>query len=171
MSIFKRVRAWLRGGAWRLRRVQRATRYLMAHVGMTGWCDCVATRDGDGRAGYLLVIHTHQRIPAVCREELRCYFRRKLVQLGELGAVPLLLFIRDADDLARAHRQVAEVSSARIASVMAAANVSAQDAAPPERLAELRLTLRERLARRRQGREDSAYVPAVAAPLTDLGGL
>lgn len=172
MNIIKRVRVLLRTSASRLKRIERATHYLMNHVGMIGWCECVATHDADGRAGYLLIVHTHQRIPSVDREEFRRYFRRKLFDLGELGSMSLMLFIRDADDLTRARHQVTRISSTRIASVIAAANDYPTDFVASARLAEMRVIVRERLATRRQQREkETAYVPLVAAPLTDLGAL
>jgi len=168
-TIIKRAWARLLGGAPRLRRLEKATRYLMAHVRLSGRCECLEAHDAEGRAGCVLLIHTPLRIPAAEREQFRRYFQRKLGELGELGPKPLMLVIRDGEDIARARQQAGEVSSTRIASVIAAANDTPMEFVPSEQLARLRGVVRERLAERRQQRGESAYVPL--SPLTDLGAL
>lgn len=149
-----------------LRRLQGAAQYVMRHVGMAGRAECLFTRSGDGRVGIMLVIQTPQQVPAVAREELQQYFRRKLVELGELRGQPFRLLIRDADDLSLAHRSRADSTSARIASIIAAANQRAEAGAPADQLADLRLAVRQRISERRRAREESDF-----APLTDLGTL
>ena len=87
---------------------------------MTGRIECLATRDTEGRAGFVLLVHTVQHIPQPAREEIRLFVRRKLTELGELRGEHFMLTIRDGNDLSHAHRAHSDSSSARIASVVAA---------------------------------------------------
>ena len=84
MQFIERVRARFRSPATRLRRLRAASAYVMRHVGMAGRIECLATRDTEGRAGFVLLVHTVQHIPQPAREEIRLFFRRKLTELGEL---------------------------------------------------------------------------------------
>lgn len=172
MSVFKRVRGFLRGRTARLRRLKQGALYLMKHVQMTGYCECFVTRDADDQPGYLLIVNTHQIIPVSDRELIQSYFRRKLAEFGETGSLPLLVTLRDGDDLAHAMQQPpALASSARIASIIAAANQGSPEG-PPSQLLRQR---REDLAAERKHRfEDSGggdYEPKQEMPMTDLGSL
>ena len=171
MQFIERVRARFRSPATRLRRLRAASAYIMRHVGMAGRIDCLATRDTEGRAGFMLVVHTAQHIPQPAREEIRLYFRRKLTELGELRGENFMLTIRDGDDLSYAHRAHADSSSARIASVVAAANHEDEHALPADQLADLRSAVRQRLSERREARGHTGYAPLHPASLTDLGSL
>ena len=80
---------------------------------------------------------------------------------------PFRLLIRDGEEQSLAHRARADSSSARIATLIAAANQRPEADAPAEQLlADLRTTVRQRTHARRQARADSDY-----APMTDLGTL
>jgi hypothetical protein len=187
MSVFKRVGDLFRGRTARLRRLKQGALYLMKHVQMTGYCECLGTRDADDQAGYLLVVNTHQIIPVAERELIQSYFRRKLAEFGETGSLPLMVVVRDGDDLSRAAQPAALASSARIASIIVASNQSAPEG-PSSQLLRQR---REDLAAERKHRfgegeaeadeaqaqaqaeaqaEADAYVPAREMPLTDLMG-
>ena len=154
-----------------MRRLHAAGQYVMRHVGMVGRVRCLATRDGEGRAGVLMVIDTPQQVPGVARDEIQLYFRRKLAELGELNGRRFQLLIRDAEDQSLAHRARADSSSARIASIIAAANHHDSAHAASTQLAHLRTSVRKRTRERRQARIDSDYAPLTPAPLTDLGVL
>jgi len=168
MSVFKRVRGVLRGRTSRLQRLKQGTLYLMKHVQMTGYCECLCTHDVDDQPGYLLIVNTSQIIPAPERELFQTYFRRKLADMGEIGALPLMVVVRDGDDLSRSS-QPGPVSSARIASVIAASNQTSADGPPSEQLRQRR----EDLAAGRKHRfedsdTDNSYEPKQDAPMTDL---
>lgn len=154
-----------------LRRLHAAGQYVMRHVGLVGRVRCLATRDGDGRPGVLMVIDTPQQVPGAARDEIQLYFRRKLAELGELNGRRFQLLIRDAEDQSLAHRARADSSSARVASIIAAANHRDADDAPSTQLADLRTSVRQRMHDRRQARPDSDYAPLTPAPLTDIGVL
>jgi hypothetical protein len=171
MQFIQRILTRLRSPAAQLRRVRAASAYIMRHVGMTGRVDCLGTRDADGRPGFILMVQTPQCIPGAAREEIRQFFRRKLTELGELRGQPFMLLIRDAEDLSLAHRAPANSSSARIASVVAAANDEVERGLPAEQLADLRSVVRQRLSERRRERGDSDYAPLRPVPLTALGSL
>lgn len=169
MQFIQRLRQRFQSSETELRRLRAASVYVMRHVGMVGRVESLATRDADGRTGILLIVRTPQHVPPAAREEIQQYFRRKLVELGELRSQPFKLLIRDTDDLSLAHRARADSNSARIASVIAAANQKAPAHAPAEQLAGLRTAVQRRLRERRQARGDSEYAPL--APLTDIGAL
>ena len=115
----------------------------------------------------MLVIQTPQVVPAAAREEMQQYFRRKLMELGELRGEPFRLLIRDGEEQSLAHRARADSSSARIATLIAGANKRPEADAPAEQLlADLRTTVRQRTHERRQARAGSDY-----APMTNLGTL
>jgi hypothetical protein len=143
----------------------------MNHVGMSGRVECLVSCNVEGRSGFVLRLTTFQRIPNEAREEIQHYFRRKLDQLGELQGAPLLLLIQDAEDQAHARHANRSISSGRVASVVAAANMD-QDppSLPADRLDDLRRDVRRRL-RERRGKRQSDYSPLGAMPLTDLGAL
>ncbi|QTD46939.1 hypothetical protein [Ottowia testudinis] len=166
MQFIHRLRRRFQSRLAALRRLQASAQYIMRHVGISGRAECLATRSADGRAGVMLVIQTPKHVPVAAREEIQQYFRRKLTELGELRDEPFRLVIRDGDDLSLAHRARADSSSARIASVIAAANQRSDAEEPAEQLADLRMTVRQRTSERRQARVDSDY-----APLTDIGSL
>ena len=170
MQFIQRIRHRFQSPLTTLRGLQSATLYVMRHVGLVGRAECWATRTADGRDGVLLVIQTPQVVPAAAREEMQQYFRRKLMELGELRGEPFRLLIRDGEEQSLAHRARADSSSARIATMIAAANHSPEADAPAEQLlADLRTTVRQRTHERRQARADSDYAPL--APMTDLGTL
>lgn len=171
MQFIEALRRRFRSSGSELRRLHAAGHYVMRHVGMVGRVRCLATRDADGRPGVLMVIDTLQRVPAEARDEIQLYFRRKLAELGELRGRRFQLLIRDAADQSLAHRARADSSSARIASIIAAANEHQAAHAPSTQLADLRTSVRQRLRERRQARADSDYTPLTPAPLTDLGVL
>lgn len=171
MQFIERIRVRYRSPATQLRRLRSACVYIMRHVGMTGRIDCLATRDATGRSGFMLLIDTMQHIPATSREELRQFFRRKLTELGELRGEPFMLTIRDGDDLSQAHRAPSDSSSARIASVVAAANHADEHDLPADRLADLRTSVRQRLNERREARGQSEFAPLRPLPMTDLAAL
>lgn len=171
MQFIERFRARFRSPATRLRRLRAASAYIMRHVGMTGRIECLATRDTEGRTGFVLVVQTAQHIPQTAREEIRQFFRRKLTELGELRGEPFMLTLRDGDDLSYVHRVHADSSSARIASVVAAANHEEERVLPADQLADLRSAVRQRLSERREARGHSEYAPLHPAPLTDIGSL
>ena len=168
MQFIQRLRLPWRSKQAAARTIRAATLYLMRHVGMTGRVQCLLSEDGNGRSGYVLRLSTLQRIPRESREELRQFFCRKLNELGELKGAPLLLHIEDADDLAAASHVGRNISSARVASVVAAANMRApQDSVPAELLQEVRRSLKER----REARGHSDYAPLGPSRLTELGAL
>ena len=84
MQFIQRIRRRFQSPLTTLRGLQSATLYVMRHVGLVGRAECWATRTADGRDGVLLVIQTPQVVPAAAREEMQQYFRRKLMELGEL---------------------------------------------------------------------------------------
>lgn len=143
----------------------------MRHVGMTGRIECLTSRDLEGRLGYVLVISTIQRIPHHAREDIQQYFRRKLTDLGELRGESFMLVIHDGEDLFQAHRVQKRISSARVASLVAAANMEEEERVPADLLAERRRRVQELLNERRGSRGETGYQPLNAAPLTDLGAL
>ena len=166
MQFIQRIRHRFQSPLTTLRGLQSATLYVMRHVGLVGRAECWATRTADGRDGVLLVIQTPQVVPAAAREEMQ-YFRRKLMELGELRGEPFRLLIRDGEEQSLAHRARADSSSARIATLIAAANQRPEADAPAEQLlADLRTTVRQRTHERRQARAGSDY-----APMTNLGTL
>ena len=167
MQFIQRIRRRFQSPLTTLRGLQSATLYVMRHVGLVGRAECWATRTADGRDGVLLVIQTPQVVPAAARAEMQQYFRRKLMELGELRGEPFRLLIRDGEEQSLAHRARADSLSARIATMIAAANHSPEADAPAEQLlADLRMTVRQRTHERRQARADSDY-----APMTNLGTL
>ena len=167
MQFIQRIRRRFQSPLTTLRGLQSATLYVMRHVGLVGRAECWATRTADGRDGVLLVIQTPQVVPAAAREEMQQYFRRKLMELGELRGEPFRLLIRDGEEQSLAHRARADSLSARIATMIAAANHSPEADAPAEQLlADLRTTVRQRTHARRLARADSDY-----APMTNLGTL
>ena len=95
MQFIQRIRHRFQSPLTTLRGLQSATLYVMRHVGLVGRAECWATRTADGRDGVLLVIQTPQVVPAAAREEMQQYFRRKLMELGELRGEPFRLLIRD----------------------------------------------------------------------------
>ncbi|MFV0680380.1 hypothetical protein [Ottowia sp.] len=159
----------------RTRRVRDAAQYLMDHVGLRGRCDCLSMRDGQGRPAYLLVIYTRLSVPVAEREQFQPYFQRKLAEWGEIGRVPLMVVIRDAHDMARAQQQHRHVSSSRIASVLAAANVGPDSDLLTEQLAVMRQQVRDRAADRRRQRAESAPMPLTPLvperPVSGLGDM
>lgn len=166
---------WLK--AWRRRRalpgpgvqrVEAAGRYLMRHLRMPGRLDGLATQNVMGEPGFVLVLQTPQRVPAQLRVELQAYFERKLRDLGELRGAPLILLVRDAEDLSLSQRTLMEVGSAHMAAALAAANATR---APAEELADRRRDIRQRLDERRQARRDRDFQPHNPAALTQLGSL
>ena len=170
MQFIHRLRRRFQSSLTAQRRVQAAAQYIMRHVGIAGRVECLATRTSDGRDGVMLIIHTPQQVPAAAREEIQQYFRRKLTELGELREEPFRLLIRDGEEQSLAHRARTDSSSARIATLIAAANQRPEADAPAEQLlADLRMTVRQRTHERRQARADSDYAPL--APMTDLGTL
>ena len=170
MQFIQRIRHRFQSPLTTLRGLQSATLYVMRHVGLVGHAECWATRTADGRDGVLLVIQTPQVVPAAAREEMQQYFRRKLMELGELRGEPFRLLIRDGQEQSLAHRARADSSSARIATLIAAANKRPEADAPAEQLlADLRTTVRQRTHARRQARAGSDYAPL--APMTNLATL
>jgi len=169
MQFIQRLRQQFQSPVKKLRRLRAASLLLMRHVRLEGRAQCLFTRGADGRIGVLLIVQTQQRIPGAAREEIRRYFRRKLTEFGELEGQPFRMQIRDGDDLSQAHRARADSSSARVASIIIAANQASASDALAEQLASKRMALQQRLSERRQLGEASAYVPL--APLTDLGDL
>ena len=168
MQFIQRLRLPWRSKQAAARTIRAATLYLMRHVGMTGRVQCLLSEDGRGRSGYVLRLSTLQRIPRESREEIRQFFCRKLNELGELKGAPLLLHIEDADDLAAASHVGRNISSARVASVVAASNKPmTHEAASSNFLQDVRRSLRER----REARGRSDYAPLRPAALTDLGAL
>ena len=156
----------------RLRRVRRAARRVMRHVGLAGQCDCVLTRDEQGNDGVLLHVETRQCVPPVERPQLQAYFRRKLFELdalGERGQLPFRLHIVDGNDLACVGNQpVGHVSSRRVAAILRRANPEALAPAPH---ADRVTQLRQHLSARRRERFDSDFSPLQVLPLTDLSPL
>ena len=156
----------------RLRRVRRAARLVMRHVGLAGQCDCVLTRDEQGNDGVLLHVETRQCVPPVERPQLQAYFRRKLFELdalGERGQLPFRLHIVDGNDLACVGNQpVGHVSSRRVAAILRRANPEAPAPAPH---ADRVTQLRQHLSARRRERFDSDFSPLQVLPLTDLSPL
>ena len=145
MQFIQRIRRRFQSPLTTLRGLQSATLYVMRHVGLVGRAECWATRTADGRDGVLLVIQTPQVVPAAAREEMQQYFRRKLMELGELRGEPFRLLIRDGEEQSLAHRARTDSSSARIATLIAAANQRPEADAPAEQLlADLRTTVRQR---------------------------
>ena len=104
MQFIQRIRRRFQSPLTTLRGLQSATLYVMRHVGLVGRAECWATRTADGRDGVLLVIQTPQVVPAAAREEMQQYFRRKLMELGELRGEPFRLLIRDGEEQSLAHR-------------------------------------------------------------------
>ncbi|HNE60408.1 MAG: hypothetical protein IT498_02885 [Rubrivivax sp.] len=141
----------------------------MRHVGLVGRARCVATRDAHGHVGVLLMIETPQRIPHEARSEIQAYFRRKLMEFGELKGRPFHLLLRDRDELSQTQRDPVRSSSSRIAAIVAAANVGVDAVTLAEQVADRREQVRQRLSERRQARQESAYVPL--APVTDVAPL
>lgn len=166
MQFIQRLRRRLRSPSLDLRRLRGASQFLMRHVGLAGRARCAQTRDSHGHVGVLLVIETPQCIPVEARAEIQAYFRRKLSEFGELKGRSLSLLLRDRDDLGRAKRSASRSSSARIASLVAAANPGVDAAALADQVADKRQQVRQRLSERRQAREESGYVPL--APVTDV---
>jgi len=169
MSILRKLRRRLRGKAARQRRLEAAAYYLMKYVGITGQCECRSTCDADGHGSYLLIIKTPLSIPVMHRELLQHYFRRKLTELRELGPVPLMLLVCDRDDLMRAVRGKNDqhASSARVAAIVAAANLEQMASQTEVCMAELR---QQFAFSRFMHLEDRNYVPPPSVPMTDLGG-
>ena len=156
----------------RLNRLNHGAQLLMKHVGLTGRCDCVHMRDPDGGTGFLLQIQTPLLVPVSDREEFQQYFGRKLSQYAGLDDEPLILLIRDANDIRHAARDRGDVRSARIASILAVANPANSDTPPAEHLlARMRDTVRGRRDAQREARSRSDFSPLDAVPLTDLGAL
>lgn len=145
----------------------------MDYVGLHGRCECLGMRDAEGRSALLVIVTTKLNVPVAEREQFQPYVQRKLAEWGEIDHLPVMVVIRDAQDLARAQRQHRHVSSTRIASVMAAANaVELHEALPSDLLAVARQNVRARAAVRRREREESAPVPlAEERPVTNLGEL
>jgi hypothetical protein len=175
-SLFQRARDYFGGRAVRLNRLTETALYIMNYVGMEGRCKCVVTCDAEGQAGQLLVVHTQHLVPLEEREVFQRYFRRKLTDLGVAGPLPLMVMIRDGDDLSRImHQQKqAPASSARIASVLSAVNGALPTALSIE---EQLYKQREEMALRRERRFGHNRAAAAqqdderAAQMTDLGAL
>ena len=170
MQILKHVHRWMAPPSARLVRLRQAAQVVMRHVGLAGQCKAMFTTDTDGSIGAVLLITTPQHVPHQDRPELQLYFQRKLAAMGGVDGQSLLVMLRDADDLRQANRLRAEVSSVRVASVIAAANPSRQDTRR-NALEAMRTQVRERLHARREEREASAFVPMVRPALTDLAEL
>lgn len=170
MQILKHVHRWMAPPSARLVRLRQAAQVVMRHVGLTGQCTVLSTTDLEGEAGAVLHITTPKHVPHEDREELQLYFQRKLAGVSGMDGLPLLVVLRDADDLRQANRLRADVSSVRVASVIAAANPSRQDTRR-NALEALRTQVRERLHARREEREASTFVPMERPALTDLAGL
>ena len=171
MQFIQRLSLKFRSRRDAARSIAEAGRYLMGHVGITGHVECLLSCDAHDRHGFVLRLNTFQRIPHSAREEIQHYFRRKLTQLGELQGAPLLLWIQDADDQWYASQANRSVSSGRVASVVAAANIEqASPDLPAAQLDDLRRDVRRRLIERRNVR-NSDYAPLGPTPLTDLGAL
>ena len=169
MQFIQRLRLPWRSKQAAARTIREATLYLMRHVGMTGRVQCLACQDDYGRSGYVLRLSTPQRIPRESREEIRVFLSRKLNELGELKGAPLLLHIEDAEDLAVASQVGRIITSARVASVVAASNRQpTHDGVSADFLEDVRRSLRERREARLLS---SDYVPLRPAPLTELGDL
>ena len=172
MQFFHRIRHQFRSLPAAARDIRAATQYLMRHVGMTGRVECLSTRDMHDRVGFVLQIHTWQHIPHAAREDIQHYFRRKLTELGELKGAFLLMVIHDADDLTQASHVNRNISSGRVASIVAAANLDRnRQRLSGQELEQRRRDVRRRTHERRELRLDSDYMPLAAAPLTDLGAL
>ena len=152
-----------------VRRVRSASAMLMRHVGLSGRLECLATRNALGHAGYMVLIESPQRVPPHVRAGLQSYFRRKLIEMGELGG-PRLLYggVRAGDPLTPAQATPADVGSGHVAATLMAANAGRE---PAEELADLRRDIRRRLHERRESRTEPAYTPRRPPALTELGQL
>ena len=170
MQFIQRLRLRFRSRRAVVREICAVSRLLMAHVGMSGRLECLISSSAEGRSGFVLRLTTLQRIPQASREEIQWYFIRKLDQMVVLQGAPVLLLIQDADDQARARHANRSVSSGRVASVVAAANLD-QDHLnlPAERLDDLRRDVRRRLRERRDQRHGDS--PMGGVPLTELASL
>jgi hypothetical protein len=174
MSLFRRLRERFGGRAARLHQLKQDAQSLMERLHLTGHCDCLLTHDADDQPGCLLIVQAHQIIPVEERELFQQYFRRKLTPADEAGdAPPLMVIVRDGDDVSRALNPPAHVGFARLASIVAAANEGAGGGSQlAARLAEMR---RQMAASRRQRPDehegDDAYAPTQQLVTTGAGAL
>ena len=171
MQFIQRMRLRFRSAASSALAVGAISRALMRHVGITGRLECHVCRDSQNRRVFVLRLNTFQRIPPEARGEIQQYFRRKLDQLGELQGAVLFLLIQDAEDQARARHANRAISSGRVASLVAAANVGHdRPYLPGEQLDDLRRDVRRRLREQREKRQ-SDFSTLGVIPLTELGAL
>ena len=111
MGIIQSLHHRLQTSPWRLRRVREAAQYLMDYVGLHGRCECLGMRDAEGRSALLVIVTTKLNVPVAEREQFQPYVQRKLAEWGEIDHLPVMVVIRDAQDLARAQRTGAQRSA------------------------------------------------------------
>lgn len=104
--------------------VEQAAKLVMRHIGLSGHCACLSTRDAISSPGYLVVLQTIERVPAGIRQDLAWYFARKLHEMLGLDPARVAVTVSDARDATR-QRTDPPASSALMQSLVQQANVAA----------------------------------------------
>lgn len=151
--------------------VEQAGRMVMQHIGLTGQCSCLQTRDAANGQGYLLTLKTMERVPATIRQDMAQYFSRKIKEMLQLDPSRLVVVLVDARDIVRQQTEPPASSALMHALVQQAKMHDQQVSEVVSRMREEAQEGREKRRRMREQRARDSGAAPLAVPATDWSDL